>query len=104
MAAFPVPRPRKTVRKAPPYFDVAWGAADAAALQALRRKEATPDQQARALDWIIQNCAKTYDVTFQPDSDRASAFAEGRRFVGLKIVELLGVSVRDLIQQDTGER
>lgn len=87
--------PRAT-RKAPPFFNVSWEIADASALQALLRGDAEPEQQRRALDWIIQQAAMTYQPTFQPDSDRTTAFAEGRRFVGLKIRELLSLSTRDL--------
>lgn len=89
------PAPRAT-KKAPPFFDVHWDVADAAALQAVMNGTADEIQQKRAVGWIINHAARTYDVTFQPDSDRTTAFAEGRRFVGLKIRELLSVSTRDL--------
>ena len=92
------PTPRAT-RKAPPFFRLDWEVADAGALQALARGDATPEQQKRALEWTIKNAALAYDVSFQPESDRASSFAEGRRFVGLKIIELLTVSTRDLLRK-----
>ena len=78
--------------KIPPYFMVTWDDADATAMQALQRGEATPDQQKRALDWIINRGAMTYDVTFHPEGDRQSAFAEGRRFVGLQVIKLLKIN------------
>lgn len=65
--------------------------ADAAAIQALAAGSATADQQVRALNWIVYFAAATYDMSFRPDGlggDRATAFAEGRRFVGLEIVKL----------------
>lgn len=81
------PRP---ARKAPAQFVPAdYGPADAASFQALQRGDATPEQQKRALDWLIVQAAGTYDVSFHPESERLSAFAEGRRFVGLQIVKLL---------------
>lgn len=85
-------------RRAPPYLRVDWEVADASALQALERGDASADQQRRALRWILKNAAIVQQVTFQPESDRATAFAEGRRFVGLKIAELLGASTRDLLR------
>lgn len=61
---------------------------DVTALQLLAAGECPPDLQKRALDWII-GAAGTYDLSFHPESDRATAFAEGKRSVGLQIVKLL---------------
>lgn len=85
---------------APPYFRSTYEVADVSALQALARGDADADQQKRALDWIIRKAALTYDVSFQPESDRATAFAEGRRFVGLEVVKLLSLSTRDLLLRE----
>ena len=81
------------MKHAPPYFMVEWQDADAAAIQALASGTATEAQQKRALDWIINRGAMAYDVTFQAEGDRVSAFAEGRRFVGLQIVKLLKINL-----------
>lgn len=64
--------------------------ADAAALQAVRRGEATPDQQARAMEFIVGTVSDRNGMSFYPgpDGDRETAFAEGRRFVGNQIVKL----------------
>lgn len=69
----------------------AWTPAVAYALKALAAGNANEGQQRRALDWIIQQAAKTYDVSFSPVSDRETSFAEGRRFVGLQVVKLLNL-------------
>jgi hypothetical protein len=61
---------------------------EAYALRAIEKGEATADQQMLALNWIV-NCANTYDLSYRPDSTEATAFAEGRRFVGLQIVKIL---------------
>lgn len=66
-----------------------WDRPDAYAIQALQRGDANPDMQKRALKWIIERAAGTYDQSFNPDSVRLSDFAEGRRFVGLQLVKLL---------------
>lgn len=77
----------------PPYFPPPWEVADAAALQSLARGDATPDQQQRALNWIIYGAAGTYDADYRTDT-RDHAFVSGRRFVGLEIVKLLKVSTK----------
>lgn len=59
-----------------------------AAIKALAEGKASAVQQKLALDWIISELCRTYDVSFRPDDaggDRDTAFAEGRRFVGLQI-------------------
>lgn len=83
----------------PPDYEVA----DAAAIQALHRGEATADQQRRALKWLIERAAGTYDQSYRPGADegrRDSDFAEGRRFVGLQTVKLLRVNLATLKRDD----
>lgn len=96
-----MPRPPRTTdtvsRKVPPYFRADYDVPDVSALQALARGEADADQQRRALDWIIRRAAGTYQVSFQPGAPDATAFSEGRRFVGTEIVKLLALSLRDLM-------
>jgi hypothetical protein len=73
---------------APPQYDVL----QVASIQALARGDASPHQQQEALRWVIEAAAGTYDLSFSPESDRATSFAEGRRFVGLQIVKLLKIN------------
>lgn len=88
---------RQKLEEAEPWCDVQdWDKADANALQALERGEADPDQQRRALDWIITKACRTYDMTFFPgglEGQRNSDLAQGRRFVGLQIVKLLKLAL-----------
>lgn len=85
--------------KAPAYIQPAdYGPLQAASIQALAAGIATPHQQQAALAWIIEAAANAYDLSFTPDSDRATAFAEGRRFVGLQIVKLLKIDANKLKQ------
>lgn len=73
--------------------------ADAAALQALQRGNATPEQQKRALVWVIENAAATYQTSYRrggPEADRETAFSEGRRFVGNLIVGALKLKLGQL--------
>ena len=44
-----------------------------------------------ALRWIVNVAAGTYEPSFRSDADggdRETAFAEGRRYVGMQIVKL----------------
>jgi len=63
--------------------------ADIAAIKGLAGGTATPEQQQRALRWLIETVCCTYELSFRPNSDRDTAFAEGRRFVGLQVVKAL---------------
>jgi hypothetical protein len=62
--------------------------ADIVALKAVEGGIATPDQQTRAMSWILRKAAAVGDMSYRPDPS-ATAFHEGRRFVGLQIVTLL---------------
>ncbi len=84
----------------PPEYDVA----DVHAVRALETGNANPDQQKRALGWIIRNGCGTYDLSFRPESDRETSFAEGRRFVGLMIVKLLNMPANVLAQMARGDQ
>ncbi len=65
-------------------------------MQALATGEASPEQQKRALRWIVENAAGTYDMSYRPGAEngrRDTDFAEGKRHVGNQIVKLLKVSL-----------
>jgi hypothetical protein len=68
------------------------------ALKALDKGTANEGQQKRVLEWIINAVARTYDVSFVPDSDRESAYAEGRRAVGLELVKLINLPASAVAQ------
>lgn len=79
-----------------PWLPPPWEKADASALQALQAGQATPEQQKRALDWIIRQAAGTYDLAYRPgaeDGNRDTTFALGRQFVGQQIVKLLNLAL-----------
>jgi hypothetical protein len=86
-----ISKPVKSIIPPPPYAPPPWDVADAAALQALAKGQATELQQQRALNWIIYQATATYDLEYRPDS-RDHAFASGRRFAGLEIVKLLKIN------------
>lgn len=92
----------KKIVHAEPWKPPAYEDADAHAVKALRDGSATPDQQKRALAYIVNVLAGTYDMSYRPLSDRDTAFAEGKRFVGTQIVKFLNVDFR-LIKQKTAK-
>lgn len=62
---------------------------EARALQALVKGEADPDQQRRALTWIIHKaCGVSFD-TFSPGHPDVTLVNQGRRQAGLLISEVL---------------
>lgn len=78
---------------AAPWLPVDYELSDVTALQALARGDADPDQQRRALKWIINSAAATYDFPFRPGADdRDTNVALGRQFVGQQIVKLLNLN------------
>lgn len=82
-----------------PYIPADYDIADVSAIQALSIGEASPDQQRRALKWLIEQGAGTYEFHYYP-SDRDTAFALGRGFVGQQIVKLLKLNVSSLRRHD----
>ncbi len=69
--------------------------ADVSAIQALNVGNATPEQQARALKWIIENACATYSWSFT-ESERQTNVMLGRQFAGQQIVGLLKLNVSEL--------
>ena len=63
--------------------------ADIRAIQALAQGNAGEQDQKRALDWIINTAASTYDEPFRPGSRDVVDYMLGRRSVGLAIVKLM---------------
>ena len=83
----------------PPFLRCDYDVPTVAAVQALSRGEATPEQQRAALNWIVNQAAATYGQSFQLEGDRETAFAEGRRFVGNQLVKLTKLNTRALLQK-----
>ena len=83
-------------KQSAPYYPCPYDKADANAIKGLAAGTANPEQQQRALKWILENACATYDLSYHPTSDRDTAFAEGRRFVGLQIVKMLKINLSAL--------
>jgi hypothetical protein len=76
-----------------PWHPAEWEVADAGAIQALHRGDASPEQQKRALEWIIHRAASTYEASFYPANARVTDFMEGRRSVGNQVIKLLKLNL-----------
>ena len=85
----------------PPHFRCDWDIPTASAIQALIQGTAEPHQQRSAMNWIINQACGTYNTSFSELGDSATAFAEGRRFVGTNIVKLSKISTAALIGKDS---
>lgn len=75
-----------------PYSPIVFVKADASALQAMKRGEATADQQIRAMEFILGPICERNGMSFRPgglEGDRDTAFAEGKRFVANQIVKMV---------------
>lgn len=86
------------------YYPPEYSEFDVASIQACVKGEATPAQQKHAIDYIINQCCNTYDLSFRPGGEvgrRDTDFAEGRRFVGLQIVKMINVSLSKLKELET---
>lgn len=81
----------KARRAKGPHIPAPWEVADASALQAMAEGNAEPEQQKRALRWLIEQAAGTYEFNYYA-TDRDTAFGLGRAFVGQQIVTLLKVN------------
>lgn len=75
-----------------PWKPAEYKPADAGALKALVAGQATDEQQQGALKFIVEVLCRHDEMSYFPDSDRDTAFAEGRRFVGNQIVKLLKIN------------
>lgn len=89
-------------RKAPahdPWSPVPYDDMTVLAIKAVAGGTASDDQQRHAMRFIIEQMCATYDLSFRPgasDGDRATAFAEGRRFPGLQLVKLINLPLNAL--------
>lgn len=81
-------------KRDPSWYPSQYDKPDIFAIKAVADGTASEDQQKRAIAWLINKAAMTYDVSFRSDADggdRETAFAEGRRFVGLEIVKMINM-------------
>lgn len=98
-----MPRPKQLFEPwAPPAPDLP----DVVALKALSTGTATADQQVRALKFIVERIAGTYEEVYCPgaDGDRNTAYALGKRRVGTYLVSLLNADIRKFKDGQSSEQ
>lgn len=61
------------------------------ALKALSKGEANADQQSLLMK-AIMDISGYYDLSYRPDSDRDTAFAEGKRFIGAQVAKMVNLT------------
>lgn len=91
----------KPLPAAPADQPAAFDIADAAAVKAVYRGEGSPEQQKRAMDWVVKSAANMPGISFRAGDSHATAFLEGRRFVGAQILSLLTLNMDDLRKKAT---
>jgi len=72
--------------------------ADIRAIQDLEQGKADESQQIRALKFIIEVLCGTYMPTYG-ETDRDSNYLDGRRFVGLELVNCLKLNAKALSER-----
>lgn len=75
-----------------PWHPAVWDADD---VQGVKRMA---EQHPKAMRFVIEQVCGTYDETYFPDSERNSAYAQGKRKVGMELVKFINLpsSVLDL--------
>jgi hypothetical protein len=84
-----------------PYDPVKFTKSQASAIQAVAAGIADDRQQRRALDCILTSVCDLNGLSYRPDEaggERATAFAEGKRFVALQLCKALKLNI-DLIKE-----
>ena len=79
-----------------PNGPAAYSRYDALAIKAVAKGNASEAQQRRAMQWIVQSAAMTYDETFVAGQPDVSANLQGRRYVGLQIVKLINTPIEQM--------
>lgn len=73
---------------------------DVRAIHALAEGTAGESDQRRALNWIINVAAATYDEPFRPGMPDAVNYMLGRRSVGLAIVKLMKLKPERIFEDE----
>jgi hypothetical protein len=76
-----------------PHAPAPYHLADLTAVQAVAGGTATPDQQRRAMQWIVESACDTYGLGWHPEGGHAASFVAGRRFGGLQVVKAIKINV-----------
>ena len=92
--------PNPLADKMQPWMPAPYEVADVTAVQAIARGDADEHQQKRFYRWLLAELCRVNDLSFRPDSQRASDFAEGKRFVGLQVMKLFSLNAGALAKKE----
>lgn len=81
-----------------------YGIAEVAAVKALASGTADPEQQRRAMHFLLVHVCRVDDEPYCPASDRDTAYALGMRRVGTFIRSLLNADLENFKSQGAGPR
>ena len=84
--------PKPIIAKKNPLQPPDYDKVDVQAIKALARGEANADQQRLALNFIVNGLSCAFDQSFRPGQPDLTAFAEGKRFVGLQLDKLIRIN------------
>lgn len=73
------------------WHPTAYNLAELSAVRAVAAGTADEFAQRRAIKWIIEKAAGTYEPSYRGDAGAETFHAEGRRYVGMQIVKLLNM-------------
>jgi hypothetical protein len=93
--------PKKPTLAAGPFIPAPYEVLHVAAFQALQRGDASAHQQQEALKWLIERAAGTYEAHYY-QSERDTAFALGKAYVGQTVVKLLKLDLSKLRRAENG--
>lgn len=74
--------------------------ADVLAIQSLASGTASETEQSRALQWIVNVAAGTYDEPFRAGQSDVRDYLLGRRSVGLAIVKLMKLNTTEIFKDE----
>lgn len=83
------------VDQMPPYDPVIAGA-----LKAMQWGKATEHQQEVLIGWLIKDACGLGSISYRQGDSHATAFAEGRRFVGILIMHLIEITTKEVTRGD----
>lgn len=91
--------PRRKAYDPPSYVK-----ADVHAIQAVADGRASPEEQKRAIHFIVYDLCAAYDWPYRPESARDTDVALGRQFVGQQIVFFMNLNAAVLFKgsKDSG--
>lgn len=75
-----------------PYEPPKYNEQDVIAMQRVFAGEGTKDQQSHVIRFIVENICDAHGMSYRPN-ERDTAFAEGKRFVGLQIAKLCTINL-----------